>query len=80
MKIDINHKYIKATVLLLFLLAGCATQPGIKNREDVNVWADKAIQSGCHNLSQVMMVSISDSATSNVIVRMTRKAINSTAF
>jgi len=78
MKID--NKYMALIVLLLLLMGGCATKPGIRDREDVNVWADKAIQSGCNNLSQVMIVSTSDSATSNVMLRVMRKSgINGSA-
>jgi len=73
MKMGIDPVYIKLAVVLLLLITGCATQPGIKNSEDMNVWADKAIQAGCSNLNQVIDVSTADSTTSNAMIQIMRK-------
>jgi len=73
MKIGISQIYIKSAALLVLFLAGCATKMGIKNREDMAIWVDKAIQAGCNNLSQVMDVATADDRTANVMIRIARK-------
>jgi len=74
MKINVNQVYIKlAALLVLLLIAGCATKPGIKNREEMAIWIDKAAQAGCNNLSQVIDISTSHDATANAMTRIMRK-------